>query len=203
MTTWKSYKRMIMMVALIVLLTLLLVAGCIVSLFFISDNVREYTRANITFRARPIRKGNNYAHLIVGAPLKPYAGHPPIMARLPDGSVVNLADVSIHTLKGQASAISDVSGTRCHEIAAGNLVGNNSRWPDGTLRLQLEVWLFFVHDDQILAFKVWNYNPGYWTGEVAAIGKPANGELYEFPLTEEQVIKVFGKPDSIREYLEE
>jgi len=165
-------------------------------------NVRVYTKDNITFRARPIRKGKNYSSLIVGSPDKPYAGSPAILVRLPDGDVVNLANISPKVLMNKASGFSDVGGSFCHEINVGQLVDPNACWPENTFRLQFEYWLFFVKDESILSFRVdsRSWNEG---GQTPAIGTPENNELFEFPLKQEQVIKVFGRPDKIRECLEE
>lgn len=165
-------------------------------------NVRIYTKGNITLRSRPIRKGRNYSLLIVGSPDRPYAGVPAILARLPHGDVVNLANIPPRVLMDSASSVSDVGGDWCHEINVGQLADPNARWPHNTLRVQFEYWLFFVKDESILSFRAdsrgWNQG-----GQVPSFGTPDNNELFEFPLKQEQVIKVFGKPDKIREYLEE
>lgn len=166
-------------------------------------NVREYTKGNITFSSRPIKRGCNYSYLIVGTPNNPYAGSPAVLVRLPDGDVVNLAETPIRVLRTKASSASDVGGKFCHDIAAGNQVDSNTRWPENTIRLQSEYWLFFVKNERILAFSATQW--GWWNegGKVPAIGNPEDGKLFEFPLTQEQVIKVLGYPDKIREYLQE
>ena len=165
-------------------------------------NVREYKKRNVTFRSRPIKNGHNYSHLIVGSPRNPYAGEPAIKVRLPNGEVINLAQVSISNLITMASSARDCGGNYCHDITVANLDEPVARWPRGTLRVQYEFWLFFIKDATILAFTACDYG---WNGggRLPAIGNPTDGKLYTFPLMQDQVIKVFGDPDSIREFLEE
>ena len=83
------------------------------------------------------------------------------------------------------------------------------RWPEGTEQLQVKLnpggIAFFVHDAQILSFFIRYRDVDWdkWVGQKPAIGKPEDGMLYEFPLKQAEVISVFGKPDRIRERLEE
>ena len=66
----------------------------------------------------------------------------------------------------------------------------------------MEYWLFFIQENAILAFSATTYG---WDegGLIPAIGNPDDGKMFTFPLTQNQVIKVFGYPDRIREYLAE
>jgi hypothetical protein len=164
---------------------------------FFLRNERRYVKDNINFFCRPIKHGNNYATLIMGSPSKPYAGRPPVRARFPDGTVVNLAEVTTNRLKDFAWSMKDVSGDSCAEIAAADFVEDHATWPTNTLRIQFNYWLFFVQDDSVLSVSVWDYGKGELK---PAIGNPATGAVYEFPLSQDQVIHIFGTPDVIKEY---
>lgn len=170
-------------------------------------NTREYTKDNVRFVARPIKKGNNYRVLeIVGRPGKPYNSVPPLLLRLSDGTIVNTGDVK--ALMQKLSPGWDASGG--YDYLWG---GGKCPWPKGTQRRSNIPWVFYVQDDRLLAMRVY-YFEGHtsnyaekdgtevWKGCVPAIGKPSDGKLYEFPLTEDEVIKIFGEPDKIREYFQ-
>lgn len=66
--------------------------------------------------------------------------------------------------------------------------------------MQFGYWIFFLQNDAILSVIVSDYG----VGKVKpALGNPETGEMYNFPLTQNQVIRIFGPPDVIREYLAE
>ena len=69
----------------------------------------------------------------------------------------------------------------------------------------MESWVFIIDGQRLISFKVYYRDDKQWkwTGEIPAIGKPGEEQLYQFPMKEEDVVKVFGKPDNIREYLQE
>lgn len=165
-------------------------------------NIREYTKANITFRSEQSfrNKDNRYSHLIVGAPGRPYKGVPPILVRLTDGTIINLAEISMDSLKKKATSVEDVSGHYCSEISSGNLIGTDERWPNGTWRLYFGFWVFFVQGEDILSFFGTDWGEDW---RMSAIGIPKENKLYDFPLSQAQVIHIFGSPDKIRERLEE
>jgi len=132
----------------------------------------------------------------MGSVSNPYGGDPPILARFPNGELVNLAEVTTDYLKDVAWSAQDVSGDSCAEVAAAEFIEGDT-WPDGTLRIQLNYWLFFVRGDEILSLRASDYGQGELK---PAIGNPTTGEIYEFPLTQDQVFSVLGAPDTIREY---
>jgi len=170
---------------------------------FVICNVREYLKGNIRFRARPIRGGKNYSSLLIGTPNHPYNGVPPLVIRLPNGAEVDLTETSVEQLKKQGSACS-AGGNLFFDIGSDSL-DPGSRWPTGTERLQiLPWWEFYVHDGRIISFHVY-YRPGHWlaTDQKPAIGAPKTDVLYKFPMSQNEVMDVFGRPDKIREYLEE
>ena len=166
-------------------------------------NVREYRKSNITFySSSPIQNGNNYYRLLVGTLRHPYNGEPPLVIRLPDGQEMNLTETSIVSqLRTQMSSVTPVGGTLLHR----EVDSPDARWPEGTERLQRQSWVFYVLNEQILSFGIYYRDVAWekWTGQKPAIGTGKSGVLYEFPLSQREVIDVFGKPDKIREYFEE
>jgi hypothetical protein len=142
-------------------------------------------------------------NLLIGSPNRPYNGDPALVILLPSGTEVNLAEISIDQLKKQASSVSSTGGYVFTDIGSDSL-DPGSRWPAGTERLQIQSWVFFVHDGRILSFRVYYRSERWeWTGRKPALGAAGEDVLYEFPLNQKEVISVFGKPDKIREYLEE
>ena len=165
-------------------------------------NTREYLKENIRFKARPIEGGENYSGLLIGSPNRPYNGDPALVVRLPSGTVVNLAETSMDQIKEQAASVSFVGGYFFRDIGSGNM-DPGSKWPEGTERIQVQSWVFFVHDGRIISFQVYYRSEGWkWTGQIPALGAPGESVLYEFPLNQNEVLSVFGKPDLIREYLD-
>ena len=153
-------------------------------------NKRIYEKGNISFSARPIKGGNNYRGLHVGSPEHPYNGDPPLIVRFQSGVEVNLAEITEPQLREQATSS----------------FSKGMEWDESTKQIRVGHWQFWIRDGQILFFTV-TYSDethlGKWTGRTAAIGNPKDGILYEFPLKQQEVISVFGKPDRIREFLAE
>lgn len=173
------------------------------SSFFGYRNVREYLKANIRFRCRPIKRGNNYSSLLVGCPASPYTGTPAMRLRLPDGTVVDTGDLDIRVLMAKDPSPENMTGKVFYDTG-GPSMDLYGPWPDGTQHLQINSWNFYLHDNRLISFRVY-YRTERWRyhGEIPAIGKSGEKTLFPFPMTQEQVIHVLGKPDRIREYLEE
>ena len=186
-------------------------------------NVRDYLKGNVRFRSKPIENGNNYSYLLVGCPAKPYAGIPAVRVNLPDGTILNLAETNIvQMLKQKTNSRIDLTGTVFYDIGSPSM-DLYGKWPAETLELQFENRSFWVHDDQLIAFRV-VYNDyakdkvcdtvtqmgGSKSvirrtniGSVPTIGKSDEEKTYVFPLTQEEVIHVFGLPDKITESFQE
>jgi len=184
--------------------------------------VREYVKGNIRFKCQPIKSGNNYSSLLIGCPAQPYTGIPAIRAKLPDGTIVNLGRVDVAQLLRQKTRGTDLTGTVFYDIVSPSM-DPYGKWPAGTLRLQMHGWNFRVHDNRLISFTViytdYSKEEIYDTttlmdgtktverrknyGSTPAIGRADEDLLFNFPLTQEQVIHVFGKPDKISEYFEE
>ena len=163
-------------------------------------NERRYEKDNIHFICKPIQQGKNYSFLIMGHPGHPYAGCPPVLARFPNGEIANLAQITTQSLINVVGCGSmNVSGESCAEIAAAGF-GKEGTWPTNTLRISFEYWIFFVQNNTILSVFVWDYGEGKVK---PALGNPETGEIYSFPLTQKQVIRIFGTPVVIREYFSE
>jgi len=186
-------------------------------------NVREYLKGNVRFRCRPIEDGKNYSALLIGCPAQPYTGTPSVRVKLPDDTIINLSGVDVaQVLRQKARGTSDFTGAVFHDIGSPSM-DLYGKWPDGTLRLQIHGWVFHVHSNRLISFRVsytdyskkeiydtMTHMDGTKTvkkrenyGSTPAIGRADEDLLYNFPLTQEQVIHVFGKPDKIREYLEQ
>lgn len=163
-------------------------------------NVREYVRGNVSFAARPIEKGNNYRILRIGTPKNPYANVPALRLRFPDGTVLDTSTIDLVRLRAMASS---------DELAREPLYNRNTKrydkWPNGSRRLTIGPWVFILHQDQIVFFSVYyrQDNQWQWSGYIPSIGISGTEEMSAFPLKQTEVLRIFGKPDVIRESLQE
>lgn len=163
-------------------------------------NTREYTKDNVTFIAAPIQKGNNYLDLNVGTPWHPYSGIPPLLIKLPDGTVVDTASVNVDVLKAKSTYVGDASANVYNKASH-----KYEKWPLDAQRLQMGPWSFIIQKGRVVSFYVYyrKDNQWMWRDYVPVIGKSSDNKLYDFPLKQEEVQQIFGDPDEIREYYEE
>jgi len=163
-------------------------------------NVREYERGNVSVSARPIEKGNNYRILRIGTPRNPYANIPALRLKFPDGTVFDTRTIDLVRLKAMAS-----SSEPAREPLYDRNAKKYNKWPDGARRLTIGPWVFILHQDQIVFLSVYyrQDNQWQWSGYIPSIGIPGTDEMSEFPLKQTEVLRIFGKPDVIREFLQE
>jgi len=178
------------------------------SSFFGYRNVRDYVKQNIRFECRPIKDGSHFAFLLVGCPSMPYTGDPALLIRLPDGTVVNTATIDVGNLKAKAKSITDLTGARFCDIGTPSMdLDENAKWPDGAQELQIYGCLFRVHSNRLIGFEIFYHDlkeepyERINYGTIPAISRPGEVTMYQFPLKQSEVIRIFGKPDRIIDYL--
>lgn len=163
-------------------------------------NVREYVRGNVSFAARPIEKGNNFRILRIGTPKNPYANVPALKLKFPDGTVLDTSKLNLARLKAMAS-----SDELAREPFYDQKTKSYDKWPDGSRRLTIGPWVFILHQDQIVFLSVYyrQDNQWQWSGYIPSIGISGTEEMSKFPLNQTEVFSIFGKPDVVREFLQE
>jgi len=138
---------------------------------------------------------------LVGTPTFPYAGVPPLFAKFPDGNVYNLAEITSNELASVQWSSMKVGSEPCSEINIGWLFtdGIAPTWPEGTKRIQFDKWLIWMNDGIIISLFANTWGEGSY---LPSIGKTPD-QLHCFPLTQDEVIDVFGVPDRIIDYFGE
>ena len=176
-------------------------------------NHEEYVKKNLWFTARPVGKDRHYGYtyLVVGTPTQPYTGVPAFRLRLPDGTIVNTTQPDIvKLLQGKTAADSDATVGLVHDRANPPY----QRWPEGTRQLNYGGWNFYVQKDRLLGLEVVLYAWGnsisaekngaiVWKGCLPGVGRSDDHLIYDLPLKQEEVIRVFGEPDKIRQFFQE
>jgi len=179
-------------------------------------NREEYVMKNVWCIAVPTGKESkdgkyHYTRIEVGSPTRPYAGTPAFRLRLVDGTIVSTAQGdTVDVFQRKAKSDTDAGGTSVYDRDC----GAGRKWPEGTRRLQDGgAWTFYVQNGRLLGLEVFysegmsNYvqqnGTAVWKGSVPAVGRPDNQIMFEIPLKREDVIRIFGEPEKIKQYLEE
>lgn len=150
-----------------------------------------------TFRhnGRFFRKGNVYAtawrgdlerdfgpyqSLSIGGQEHPYLGIPPLMVKLQDGTVFNLA------LDAEALA------SKCDDMSWDSAYTRGLPPDVRPLVDPRRGFWFSLQANKILVFTM--------RGAGRQIGVPSTGKWYTFPLKEDELVEIFGKPDEIKDF---
>jgi len=176
----------------IFVVTAFILIGLLLWLFSVT-NTRVYTRDNITCEAR---KRENVPHpsyhwVRVGTADQPYSGVPNLRIRLPNLKIVNLNKVTLDLLMTSDGNVSQID--------------LGSPWPPGTRQITLGYYIFVFSGDKVSSLQVIEKGYGRYIRGIPspAIGLLGDARLIELPLTEEQVISIFGEADKIEEVLRE
>ncbi len=161
------------------------------------QNVWLYDKGNIRFFSL---WGTQYQSLVVGTPTRPYRGEPAMLVRLSDETVIDLDQIEVVQLIGKCKGRSSLSGMPFSSMGSPPMEPD-TKWPDGTLRLQDESRVFIVHDGKLMSFQLsWGETD---EGRPPEIADKRTGQWHQLPLSELAVIELFGAADQIREYSRE
>lgn len=181
----------------LILLRIALLSACLVMVS--CRNVRQYDKGNIRLLTRYWRK-NQYAQLLIGTPTKPYRQIPPILIRMSDGTIINTGTAEQTLIESKCRGSSDWSGVPFTEGFGVPPIDSSASWPNGTTRFQDLFRIFFVNRGKIISLTL-EWQPGQGPDK-PEIGDPRTGRMYLFPLTQAQVIALFGPPDKFTEYMQ-
>ncbi len=161
------------------------------------QNVWLYDNGNIRFVSL---SGTQHQSLVVGTPTRPYRGEPAMLVRLSDETVIDLEQIEVVQLIAKCKGRSRLSGVPFSSIGSPPMEPD-TKWPDGTLRLQDESRVFIVHDGKLMSFQLsWGEADA---GRPPEIADKRTGQWRQLPLSEPAVIELFGAADQIREYSRE
>jgi len=123
---------------------------------------------------------------------------PSLLVKMSDGTVLDIAATDVNQIAKHCRAREDYSGKRYDPYIV--KPHEHVRWPDGTIHFTDEYRQFFVRSGRIIEMRIMGskYDNGPWKNP--EIGDPKTGRLYSFPLSEETVTTLFGKPDKIDKY---
>ena len=167
------------------------------------NNSRQYTYGNMWFLTE-MWHFHRYNALEIGNPLAPYDGKRNLLIKMSDGSVIDIAKVSVDELKKKCqSSERDCSNTHYCGWDTRPVLPNETKWPNGTLELFDSgcTQNFFIASGKIIAVQI-GWNPNYDKVK-PEIGDPTTGKMYPFPLSEGDLKSLFGKPDTIIDWLQE
>ena len=166
------------------------------------NNVRQYTYGNMWISSE-ISHFDRYAGLQIGNPLTPYDGKRHLLVKMSNGSVIDLARISVDELKRKCGGSKeDCSGRHYCGYDGPPILPNETKWPAGTMELFDAGCTrnFFVTSGKIIEVQIsWNR---YDNQAKPEIGDPNTGKMYSFPLSESDLMALFGKPDQIIDFAE-
>jgi len=163
-------------------------------------NVREVIKGNLKLQSRPINKGKNFSVFLAGTPSSPYKNEPKLIVLLPSGCMIDFDDNPVKSLlcvkesRAPDFCFLDIGGEEMDSLYA--------EWPHGTQYVQIDNCSFYFRGDKVVSFLL--HNNGYNGKEQQIlIKRKGASSFFEFPLTQDQVISLIGRPDKIIEYLSE
>ena len=166
-------------------------------------NVRAFFKDNIYLRAHPIKDGHNYTMLEIGTPSSPYLDKPELLIKLRNGSIINLSKVTPTFIQKHGHVFNeDFCSNSCYKRGK-----EYEKWPDTAKQWVIYPWNFIINKGKIEGVSI-IYNPASFKEEnkekehIPAIGKVGNRNLKEFPLSETDIIDIFGVPDEVIEYFQ-
>lgn len=156
--------------------------------FLTRPNVRWFEKGNAKFWANLQSKSDrNYHILEIGNPEKPYNGIPSLYIQIPKKKLIllNTEGDKIKSLGGRVKK------------AQGEFPVD---WPDGAEKIYLGSYTFIVYKNKLLSFSARHLGTEYWENIAPRIGKKEQGPFYKFPLNENEVRYLLGKPDKITDF---
>jgi hypothetical protein len=167
--------------------------GCcvVVFFFFVSctsfpANMRYYVKDNITFSASLISNDpRRYNSLEIGTLEDPFFENiPPFVFQLNE-EIVSSTNINISSFEKLSTSESDP-----------RYIG--SEWPKGTRCLFLPGYGILIHEEKILVFYVMNSKES--SEPAPRIGAIDKKDLHILPLSEEEVIEIFGEEGEFKEF---
>ena len=168
---------------------------------WLPKNERQYTYDNLRILST-LWNFNKYLALEIGDPITPYNGKRALLIKLSNGTIVNLATISVNELERNCPGRGeDISAQYYADCASLPLPPKGTRWPPDTKKIFDPFAQFFVHGGKVIALRI-NWDR-YDIRSQPEIGDAKTGKMYAFPLSEADVITLFGKPAKIIDSLQQ
>lgn len=147
------------------------------------NNVREFYKGNVALYGHSDALGRSrYWAIEIGTPQAPYDGQPPLGVQLPSGRIVSLRGVTPTVARGSAK-----------DERAANTV--DPAWRNGEQQILSSPYTWTFLQNSLVSL--------YLTGHSqtkARIGRDDGGPLYQLPLSYDEAIKLFGRPDRVYDH---
>jgi hypothetical protein len=164
------------------LLSLMFVSGCL------AHNGRCWVKNDITFKGdKRLSNKRIYTRFQIGVPCKPNQFLPEIGIEFQDDTVIALCDIDMHYLEKNAAPV-----TRFY-LDQQNRDIYGCTWPDDVKVFKGSSYYFAINQDQLVG--LWS---DYCTGTLWDRGKT---KRLSFPLSEEDLCVLFGRPDRVYDYV--
>jgi len=144
---------------------------------FHKSNVRSTAWTNF-FGACP-----RYGSITIGTPEKPFFKSPPLFSiRLADGRTLVSTELSLETLRSSVEYAGQASES----------------WPKGSVIYGNLEFAFFFVEGRLFKFEADVCHDKAGVKHMPVIGTYDKSHFYAMPLTHEQLIEIFGKPDFVK-----
>ena len=148
-------------------------------------NVWTFHKANLigTARTNPIGTSPRYVHIRIGTFESPfYKSAPRFALRLENGRVLRSSDLTLET----------VVSISTYPWRA------DSSMPKGTVVYGTADYVFTFQNSKLVQFEAYPHEDDAGVLHVPVIGTYDQKHFYKMPLSQQQLIEVFGKPDDIK-----
>jgi hypothetical protein len=164
------------------LLSMMFVSGCL------AHNGRCWVKDNIKFEGDKRAPNNRiFTEMQIGVPCKPMKSLPEIGIEFQHETVIALCDIDMNYLEKNAIPVSRFYLDQQNRDIYG------CTWPDDVKVFKISSYLFAVNPEQLVG--LWSH---YCTGTLWDRGKT---KRLSFPLSEEDLGVLFGRPDRVYDYV--
>ncbi len=153
-------------------------------------NAREFFKDS--FIALAQNPKTEFETFSVGTPWKPYDGELVLFFRLPDKSIFNISSSNaVGVIKRKGTSVSVPGGVFKYDEK------KFYTWEEGAEEIQLFPYFFIVKENRLLGLRCY-YNSDFkkTPAKILAIGKDKKN-LFNPPLTLEQLVQICGEPDKV------
>jgi hypothetical protein len=165
---------------------ILIALGIFINFYISKPNTRWFIKDNAKFWGNLNLKGDRiYTVMEVGEPTNFYSNEQMKFSLICDENHnINSANIDVNNLKSIADRI--VNPNQYDKI-----------WPDNSELIYFKSCSFIINENKVLNIQVEVRDSSVFT---PAIGDSYEKKFFTFPLSEEQIIELFGKPDMTKDF---
>lgn len=164
-------------------------------------NVRILVNGALVVYSRGAK--DEYNHVLLGSPATPYKGEFPVFIGLPDSRSLDLSSpAAVDVIRSFQSGPPDPLNVSLRwDHSDPSVPGQTTYWPEGTERLQLNEYIFYVKGRSLLGFAI--HTNSSRTRDLAEAAVPRIGgtadDLSPVPFSGARYYRMFGEPTGIFE----